>query len=325
MAEPVWVVTGGSGFIGTHLVASLLQQGREVVNLDRRPPQVARQETSWRRCDLLDEAATAAVLADLPDYVLVHLAARTDTFSDDVDDYADNHVATARLLDAAQGTRLVHAVITSTQYVIRPGTPVRDLFAYDPHTAYGESKVRVERLVRAREDLPWTIVRPTNVWGPWHPAFPDELWRYIATGRYRHPRQDAVVRAYGWVGTVVEQIQGMVARRDRARGQVYYVGDPPIPMQDWVDEFSVHLRGAPAAAMPRAVFVVAAKAGDVVSRLGVKAPMTSRRLTSMTTSDDVPMQPTFDLLGPPSADWRAAVRETVAWLQERNAGAQRAS
>jgi GlcNAc-P-P-Und epimerase len=247
--------------------------------------------------------------------VLVHLAARTDTTSDRVEDYADNHVATARLLDATAGTPLVHAVVASTQYVIRPGLPVDDLQSYAPHTAYGESKVLVERDVRARAGLPWTIVRPTNVWGPWHPAFPDELWRYIERGVYRHPRHDGIVRAYAWVGTVVEQILGIVARRERAAGGTYYLGDPPIPMRDWVDEFSLHLRGEPPRELPRAVFAAAARAGDLLEKAGIRAPMTSRRWHSMSTSDAVPMQPTYDLLGLPSADWRAGVRETVDWLR----------
>jgi nucleoside-diphosphate-sugar epimerase len=315
-SDPVWVVTGGSGFIGTHLVDALLRHGHRVLNLDRRPPKLADHEDVWRRCDLLDGSATADHLGRLPDYVLVHLAARTDTTSDRVEDYADNHVATARLLDAAAGTRLVHAVVTSTQYVIRPGLPVHDLQDYAPHTAYGESKVRVERDVRARAGLPWTIVRPTNVWGPWHPAFPDELWRYIERGVYRHPRGDQVVRAYAWVGTVVQQILGIVARRDRASGGTYYLGDPPIPMREWVGEFSRELRGEPPRELPRAVFVAAARAGDVLDRVGLRAPMTSRRWYSMSTSDAVPLQPTYDLLGVPRTDWRAGVRETVEWLRQ---------
>ncbi|RBY75308.1 hypothetical protein DQ238_19985 [Geodermatophilus sp. TF02-6] len=325
MTEPVWVVTGGSGFIGTNLVGALLAQGRSVLNLDRREPRVDSQLSSWRRCDLLAEGAAEAALADLPAYVLVHLAARTDTRSRSVEDYADNHVATARLLDAVHGTRIVHAIITSTQYVIRPGVLVEDLQRYDPHTAYGASKVLVERLVRSRGDaLPWTIIRPTNVWGPWHPTFPTELWRYVAEGLYRNPRQGPVHRAYGWVGTVVEQVEGLVARRDRALGGTYYVGDPPVPMQDWVDEFSLALRGTPARDAPRELFVAAAKVGDVLARLGVRAPMTTSRWRSMTTSDLVPMQPTFDLLGLPSVDWRDGVRETVEWLRWFDGAEQRA-
>jgi len=317
MTEPTWVVTGGSGFIGTHLVGSLLRSGRTVVNLDRRPPKVADQADVWQACDLLDEEATAKAVADLPEYVLVHLAARTDTNSDRVEDYQDNHVATERLLNAVRGTAVLHSVITSTQYVIRPGSTVVDLEAYDPHTAYGESKVLVEKLVRAgAAGDAWTIVRPVNVWGPWHPAFPHELWRYLAKGQYRHPRQGPVERAYGWVGTVVEQIQAIVANRQETAGRTLYLGDPPLLMKDWVNEFSLGLRGEPVREVPKQLFIVAGKAGDVLTKAGIRAPMTSRRWKSMSTSDVVPLEATYELLGRPSADWRAAVRETVEWLRQ---------
>jgi hypothetical protein len=132
---------------------------------------------------------------------------------------------------------------------------------------------------------------------------------------YVHPRQAPVIRAYAWVGTVVEQIEGIVAHRQEAAGQTYYLGDPPIPMAEWVDAFAVGLRGAPAREVPAVVFRLAARAGDLLSRAGLRAPMTTKRWNSMSTSDAVPMQPTFDLLGPPSADWHDGVRETVAWLR----------
>ena len=317
MTEPTWVVTGGSGFIGTHLVGSLLEAGRTVINLDRRPPKLAAQADVWHACDLLDEEATAKILADLPEYVLVHLAARTDTNSDRVEDYEDNHVATERLLNAVRGTAVRHSVIASTQYVIRPGSTVVDLEAYDPHTAYGESKVLVERLVRsgAAGDA-WTIVRPVNVWGPWHPAFPTELWRYLAKGQYMHPRQGPVQRAYGWVGTVVEQIEAIVEKRHETAGLTLYLGDPPLLMKDWVNEFSVGLRGKPVREVPRQVFIVAAKVGDALARVGIRAPRSSKRWKSMSTSDVVPLDATYELLGRPTADWRAAVRETVTWLRQ---------
>ena len=48
------LVTGGSGFIGTNLVATALEAGDEVRNLDRNPPLDTRQHPHWRRCDILD-------------------------------------------------------------------------------------------------------------------------------------------------------------------------------------------------------------------------------------------------------------------------------
>ncbi len=74
-----FLVTGGTGFIGTHLIQRLLQNGQQVICLDRsRPSDVVSQfpsEVTVIECDLSDRARLAAVFQDHPeiDHV-VHLA-----------------------------------------------------------------------------------------------------------------------------------------------------------------------------------------------------------------------------------------------------------
>lgn len=61
-----------------------------------------------------------------------------------------------------------HLIITSTQYVYRPGMDLPKNDAdYNPHTKYGESKVINEKDIRTSNiKYSWTIIRPTNIWGP---------------------------------------------------------------------------------------------------------------------------------------------------------------
>ena len=61
------------------------------------------------------------------------------------------------------------AIIASTQYVAGPSRLPKDDEDYFPHTVYGQSKVVTEQLTRAANlACAWTLVRPTNIWGPWH-------------------------------------------------------------------------------------------------------------------------------------------------------------
>ena len=50
------LVTGGSGFIGTHLVERL-RQAHEIVNVDRQPPKLAEHRSYWRQLDIKDAPA----------------------------------------------------------------------------------------------------------------------------------------------------------------------------------------------------------------------------------------------------------------------------
>ncbi len=202
------VVTGGSGFIGTHLVEALTREKHEVLNLDIRAPQVTHHRRYWKAVDILDREVLTKTLQEWQPTQAVHLAARTQTDSGRLGDYEVNTEGTENVLDAIKMcpsvAQLVH---TSTQFVVRPGRiPERD-DEYAPHTTYGQSKALSEQRVRAA-GLPclWTIIRPTNIWGPWHPRYPREFWRVLAKGLYFHPNGPPAFRSYGYVGNVVHQI-----------------------------------------------------------------------------------------------------------------------
>jgi nucleoside-diphosphate-sugar epimerase len=311
------LVTGGSGFIGTAVVDRFTKAGWTVFNLDKAAPKLSEHSAYWQNLDLLDGAAvTAAVKTAAPTHV-IHLAARTDTDSDVLDDYRENTEGTRNLLDALAGQPdLRVTVLTSSQYVLRPGLQPRDDEHFDPHTVYGQSKVLTEQSLRsAKLAGDWVIVRPTNIWGPWHPRYPREFWRTLSRGLYLHPSGGPIPRSYGYVGTVAAQFESILtAPAGALAGRVFYLGDPAVMLEDWVNGFSVALKGRPVRVVPRGVLKVLARAGDVVQRLGGKAPLTSSRLTNMIEPHIAPMDATFEALGPPAYTLQEGIDETVDWL-----------
>ena len=312
------LVTGGSGFIGTRLVEHLLAAGDTICNLDAAAPNLAEHTSLWQHVDMLDaDAVRDAVAAFGPTHV-VHLAARVDTDSPVLNDYRVNFDGTANLLAAlVDAPGLERLVITSTQFVMRPGRlPVGD-DDVDPHTAYGESKVLAERLTR-EADLPctWTIVRPTNIWGPWHPRYPSEFWKVLEQGRYLHPRGRSPIRCYGYVANVVEQIESILAAAPaRVHQRMFYLGDAPAPLEEYVFGFARALTGKPPRTVPYGVLKTIALAGDAAQKVGVRAPLTSSRLHSMTEDYPTPMGPTFAEFGAPSMSLADGIAETVEWLR----------
>lgn len=235
-----------------------------------------------------------------------------------VHDYAVNSVGTQNIVAAISDLASVErALFVSTQFVVGPGPLPKHDLDFRAHTIYGESKVLAELAVRnSRLDCTWTIVRPTNVWGSLHPRYPREFWKVLQSGMYFHPGSKPVTRSYGYVGNVVKQMAAIFeAPQEAVHQRVFYVGDPPIKLLDWVNAFSVELTGHRARVIPERVLRMLARAGDCFVALGVKVPIFSSRLRSMTEDYVTPMEPTFALLGPPITSLEDGVRETVEWLR----------
>jgi nucleoside-diphosphate-sugar epimerase len=315
------IVTGGSGFIGTNLISCLLDEGHEVLNLDKDKPLNASQAGLHHQVDILDEAALHSAFDSFRPQWLLHLAARADCDENTTVEqgYKANTVGSANVLSAAATCKsLERVLVTSSQYVCRPGHEVSGDEDYNPHTVYGWSKVETERAVRrASLNCPWIIVRPTNVWGPWHMRYRRQVWRAIRRGFYLHPGGPPIVRSYGYVGNVARQMVGlMTANVKQIDGRVFYVGDPPRDLSDWVNGFSRALRGNSVTVVPRSFLRAMGMTGDIISRVkGSEFFIHSSRYRSMVTSDVAPMAPTYALLGPSPISLDNGVGETVHWLR----------
>ena len=315
------LVTGGSGFIGSNFIDEVVRRGEtELLNLDVVPPGDEVNKTFYRHVDLLEAGTLRDAFAQFQPTHVVHFAGRTDMSGKVVEDYAANHVGTQNLLEAAKEIpSLRHIVFTSSQFVVGPGKLPEHDQDFRPHTIYGQSKVLSEKVVReADPPYTWTIVRPTNIWGPRHPRYPSEFWRVLKQGRYVHPGGRRVTRCYGYVGNVVEQILRILDGGDKFRGKVFYVGDAPVDLQAWTDAFSRELVGKPVRVVPSFVLQTLAKVGDVIIKGGGKFPIFSTRFQSMTEDYVTPMEPTFQALGPSPFSMQQGVRETVDWLRSQD-------
>lgn len=312
-------VTGGSGFIGTHLITRLVQLGYAVTNYDIRPPIQREHYPIWKFGDVLNYQSLTSELAIAKPQAIIHLAAQVDISSTNLDAFSSIHEGTKILLDAltscADVKRFIH---TSTQFVVGPGKLPNAVDDYNPYTTYGQAKAISEQVFRSRDpDCVWCIIRPTNIWGPFHPLFADTVWRYVAKGLYFHPvTRNPVLRSYGYVRNAVEQIIALLRAPDAAiHRNVFYLADEIIDSALWLDAFSQALRNKPVKRLPLPILKVGAKMGDGLRRLGINAPLDSSRLMRMTTNYLVPLDNTFELAGPPLVSLERGVEETVGWLR----------
>jgi dTDP-glucose 4,6-dehydratase len=176
------LVTGGAGFIGSHLVDALLASGARVTVLDRLSTGGSRANLEVHDGDpllrfVLGDVSDAPLVRDMVAGVdsVIHAAAESHV-DRSIDDPASflrtNVLGTQSVLDACRerGTRML---MVSTDEVYGPGVPGGGAFdethPLRPASPYAASKAAADLLCTAyvtTYDLPVTIVRGTNAYGP---------------------------------------------------------------------------------------------------------------------------------------------------------------
>lgn len=319
------LITGGSGFIGTNLIGLLGDLGPALLNFDGEGPLDPAHARFWKRGDILDPASLSEAFRGFQPTHVVHLAARCDCDENTTVEsgYRANTEGTRNVLEAIKATPGIRrVVVTSTQFVFNKNEQVPEHDQdYAPRTVYGQSKIITEKLTReANLACCWTIIRPTNVWGPWHMRHRRQFFRILGAGLYMHPGREKVVRSYAYVGNVVEQIKEILERPESAvGGKTLYVGDAPLDIFDWVNGFSRALRGKDVKVVPRKALFAIARAGDLISKVtGKEFFLTTSRFRSMTYHYLTPMDETFKVLGPVKYPLEDAIRITADWLQKNS-------
>src|SRR5687768_15084830 len=189
------LVTGGSGFIGTNLTKFLHQKGIQFLNIDIVQPKESVLTSYWQECDIMDLDSLLSHFRTFRPSEVIHLAAETDTDpKKTIEDYKVNTLGTLNVIKAIKSLDCVERVIfTSTQFVNQSKNGPQHDEDYAPHTVYGESKIINEKQVRSADlKSTWTIIRPTNVWGPWHLRYPFEFWKVLSENKYFHPGRQQV-------------------------------------------------------------------------------------------------------------------------------------
>jgi UDP-glucose 4-epimerase len=179
-----WLVTGGAGYIGSHVVRAFLAEGVDVVVLDDLSSGHAEfvpDGVPFVRSSLLDEDVLERTFRDTDFAGVVHIAGfkyAGVSVSRPIHTYQQNVTATAQLLAAMEGAGVGRIVFSSSAAVY--GTPdtaiVSEETPTDPESPYGESKLIGEWLLRDQETatgLRHTALRYFNVVGSGHPELYD--------------------------------------------------------------------------------------------------------------------------------------------------------
>lgn len=236
-------VTGGTGFVGSHLVEGLLERGTDVTALVRSSPKwLANLPIEHVKGDLFDDLALREGMRGAD--VIYHVAGLTRAPTQEVLDRA-NVEGTRHVLRAAEAEDASRVVITSSLAAVGPSRdgPLDEAAPLRPVSMYGTSKARMEELVAEEfSDLPVTIVRPSAVYGPREADIYTVIqtahrWRlFPIVGPADEPRVDLV-----YVSDLVDGLLGCAADSG-AIGRTYFMGGPrPYSWSEMYDAITAAL------------------------------------------------------------------------------------
>lgn len=198
------LVTGGAGFIGSHVVDAFLAEGHRVAVID--DLSTGRRErvnpaARFYQADIRDDEAVGRILAMEKPEVISHQAARANVRESMEKPvlYADvNVLGSLRLLEAARknGVRkVIYASTGGAVYGEPQYLPVDEDHPINPLDPYGASKHHVEHylhLYRLNYGLQYTILRYPNVYGPRQDPLGEAGVVAIFTGQMLNGRQPVI-------------------------------------------------------------------------------------------------------------------------------------
>ena len=163
------LITGGSGFIGTHLINKLLSDGHDIYNLDKVNSR-ALPSDKQKIIDILDIDVNDNFFAGID--TIIHLAAMVSvpkSFDDPINSFGNNTFCTIKLLSAAHLHKIKKFIFSSSAavYGSKEGT-VCENDATEPNSPYGLDKLVSEKYIQMycqQWGIDYLILRFFNVYG----------------------------------------------------------------------------------------------------------------------------------------------------------------
>jgi nucleoside-diphosphate-sugar epimerase len=322
------VVTGGTGFVGSHLVRRLLVRGHEVVVLDPAPG-LTSDELKSRGAVILsgsvsDAAAVDAAVAGAD--LVFHLASPFgDVIAPDSVYHDTEVVGTRRVLEAAQRhgvRRVVHCSTQGVHGIVRQ-VPGNEDSPIAPRDFYCRSKAEGEKVVAefVERGLDVVVVRPTSVYGPGDVRGWLKLFRMVSTGRFVMIGSGRTLNHPVYIDNLVDLLE-LAATEPAARGRTYLGGDAEaVTLDRLVREValaqgvSVRIFRFPSY---RVAWAVTAVVEQACRWLRITPPIFRRRLSWFRTNRAFRIDRATTELGyRPAIDLREGLRRTALWYQQQ--------
>lgn len=317
------LISGASGFIGSHLAEYLSQKNWSVTCLIRPasrlkfpvPPSVRIMRGEMTDPHVLQKAVRGQ------DYIF-HAAAQIRAVRPSAY-YRSNVRLTKDLVSAcaSSGRPPKRFVYISSIAAAGPSSnvfsrPKDETFPDNPTSHYGRTKLIGEKIVaREGKSLPFTIVRPPNVYGP-RQQETELLVRLIAAGLLPRLKQSHARTSLIYIRDLVESLE-VCALHPASSGQTYYLTDGgKHSWRDIIFEIQRSLKRELFLPLPQSLFACAARIADMLRRMHLVHTMfgqktwdalleTSWLFSAEKAKEDFAFRPSYSL--------KTGIRDTLAF------------
>ena len=317
------LVTGGKGFLGSHLVSQLQADGKKVRILARphhKTPEDEGKDIIWG--DIRDPEAVDKAVAGVDNVIHVVSNFRQGG-SDEKVAYATNVDGTMNLLKAAQKHGVKHLVHCSTIGV--HGTvleiPANEETTFNPTDLYQETKLIAEQKVwefHKETGLPITVIRPISLFGPGDLRML-KLFKMIQQGKFFIVGKGEVLFHPAYIDDVVRGFM-MCLNNEKAIGETFIIGgDKYLPLNDLcqliADELAVD---PPSLRLPMTPVLAAATLCEkLCAPFGIEPPLHRRRVSFFQNNRAFSIQKVKDILGyEPQYSLQDTIHKTAEWYKQ---------
>lgn len=319
------LVTGGTGFTGSHLVRSLIAAGHSVRVLARsaeRARALLPREVEIVEGDVTDPAAVGASVRGCD--VVFHLAAAFREAGIPDSRYREVHVdGTRYLLEAARAEgvrRFVHCSTIGVHGHVR-NPPANEETEHAPGDIYQATKSEGERLAldfQRQHDFPLTVARPATIYGPGDMRML-KLFRMIARRRFVMLGSGEACLHMVHVDDLVHGLH-LLAAEPAAIGEAFILAGPEYLPLNTIVALIAQAVGVPAPRLhlPVAPFWLAGAITEAVCvPLRIEPPIYRRRVAFFTKNRAFTIEKARRLLGwEPQIDTETGIRQTAAWYRD---------